>query len=70
MDIKKSFLSALYSRCELESLSNLSIEDQYMIEIANLLLLRKHQKEKTIVCEREFLTKEDGTHKLRYIIEL
>lgn len=70
MDMNKSFVSDYISEEDLEFLNEACEEDQFMLEIGMLLILRKYQKKNKLKCEREFVTNQDGKKKLRYLIEL
>ncbi len=70
MDMRNSFVSDYISEEDLELFNEACEEDQFMMEIGMLLILRKHQKENKLKCEREFVTNHNGKKKLRYVIEL
>lgn len=70
MDLRNSFVSDYLSEEDLELFNEACEEDQFMMEIGMLLILRKHQKGNKLKCEREFVTNQDGKKKLRYLIEL
>lgn len=70
MDLRKSFVSDYIAEEDFELINNACEEDQFMIEIGMLLILRKHQKENKLKCEREIVTNQNGKKKLRYVIEL
>lgn len=68
MDMRKSFAIDYISEEDIDLFNEACEEDQFMIEIGMLLILRKHQNQK-LKCEREISTNQYGETKLRYTIE-
>ena len=69
MDMRKSFVSDYISDEDMELFNEADEELKYLAEIGMLLILRQHQKENKLKCDREIVTNQNGEKKLRYIIE-
>lgn len=69
MDMRKSFVADYLSDEDMELFNEAGEEFKSLAEIGMLLILRQHQKENKLKCDREIVTNQNGEKKLRYLIE-